>query len=79
MYEVKHMAQGRGDSPKYRYVDIYVKDLTEAMTVETSQLTQGSKLYIVETAELYVLNENEGLWCSAVDGTVLPQGGYDGI
>lgn len=75
MYEVKHEAQSKGVSPKYRYVDIYVKDLAEAFEVETHHLTQGSKLYIVEKAALYVLNEDAGVWCSSVDGTVLAQGG----
>ena len=75
MYEYKHSVQSRGDTPRYRYVDIYVKDMAEALEIETGHLTQGSKLYIVETAELYVLNENAGVWCSAVDGRKLGQGG----
>lgn len=71
MYEVVHQTQGAGVYFQYKYVDIYVKDSAEALTVSTRKLTQGSKLYIVETAELFVLNEDEGVWCSAADGTVL--------
>ena len=71
MYEILHRDQGSGECFKYKYMDIYVKDRAEALTVNRAKLTQGSKLYIIETAELYVLNENGGLWCSAVDGTVL--------
>ena len=71
MYEVNHKEQGVGDQPKFKFVDIYVKDRQEALTVDTNQLIQGSKLYIVETAELFVLNEDEGVWYSAVDGSVL--------
>ena len=75
MYVLEHVTQSRGDTPKYKYVDIYVKDVAEALEVETYHFTQGSKLYIVETAELYILNENAGLWCSAVDGAILKKGG----
>ncbi|MBE6584933.1 MAG: hypothetical protein E7645_00220 [Ruminococcaceae bacterium] len=71
MFEVIHKTQGSGERSKYKYVDIYVKDLAEAMKVKKNKLVQGSKLFIVETASLYVLNEDEGVWCSAVDGTVL--------
>ncbi|MBE6557692.1 MAG: hypothetical protein E7661_01595 [Ruminococcaceae bacterium] len=71
MFEVVHKSQGAGAHFKYKYLDIYVKDREEALAVTTKKLTQGSKLYIVETAELFVLNEDEGVWCSAVDGTVL--------
>ena len=71
MVEIKHMEQGSGDCPKHKFVDVYVKDHAEAVTVDTSRLIQGSKLWIVEAAELYVLNEDGGVWCSAMDGTVL--------
>ncbi len=71
MYEVIQKTQGVGEHSKYKYVDIYVKDRAEAMEISTQKLTQGSKLYVVETAELFILNEDDGVWCSAVDGTVL--------
>lgn len=71
MVEIKHMEQGMGDCSKYRFVDVYVKDRAEAMDVNTSFLIQGSKLLIIETAELFILNEDEGVWCSAFDGTPL--------
>lgn len=71
MVEIKHMSLSLGDRPKRKFVDIYVKDRGEALTVNTDRLIQGSKLWIVETAELYVLNEDGGLWCSALDGAVL--------
>lgn len=71
MYEVIHKDQSVGDRAKYRYVDIYVKDYAEALEVSTKKMIQGSKLYIVETAELFVLNEDDGVWCSAMDGAVL--------
>lgn len=74
MYEVIHKTQGVGERTKYRYADIYVKDRDEAMAISTSELIQGSKLYVIETAELFVLNEDEGKWCSAVDGAVLQEG-----
>lgn len=71
MFEVKHIEQGTGEGPKFKFVDIYVKNRGEALTVGTDQLIQGSKLLIIETAELFVLNEDEGVWCHALDGTVL--------
>ena len=73
MFEVKHMELGVSDNPKYRFADIYVKNRTEAQAVKTDQLVQGSKLFIIETAELFVLNEDGGVWCSAVDGTVMEE------
>lgn len=71
MYEVIHKVQGAGEYDKYKYVDIYVKDRAEALRVSTNDLIQGSKLYIVESAELFVLNRDEGVWCSAIDGASL--------
>jgi hypothetical protein len=71
MVEFKHMVQGDGDSPKYKFSDIYVQDRQEAMAVDTSLLIQGSKLFIIETAELFILNKDGGVWCSAVDGAFL--------
>ena len=71
MYEVIHKTQGVGEYDKYKYADIYVKDRAEATKINTNHLIQGSKLYIVETAEQFVLNQDDGVWCSAVDGTML--------
>lgn len=71
MVEFKHMEQGAGDCPKYKFSDIYVKDRQEAMEVDTSLLIQGSKLFIIETAELFILNQDGGTWCSALDGAFL--------
>ena len=71
MFEVIHKTQGVGEFDKYKYADIYVKNRTEAMEISTNFLIQGSKLYIAETAELFVLNQNDGVWCSAVDGSML--------
>ena len=71
MYEVIHRTQGVGEYDTYKYVDIYVKDRTEAMDISTNLLIQGSKMYIVETAELFVLNQDDGVWYSAADGTML--------
>ena len=71
MYEVIQKVQCAGEYSKYKYVDIYVKDRTEALSISTNDLIQGSKLYIVESAELFVLNRDEGVWCSAVDGAAL--------
>ena len=34
---------------------------------------QGSKMYIIETAELYVLQANKKLWRSAIDGSPLSE------
>jgi hypothetical protein len=71
MVEIKHMEQGAGDCPKYKFADIYVKDREEALAVDTSLFIQGSKLFIIETAELFILNQDGGLWCSAVDGAFM--------
>ena len=76
MFEVKHMELGISDNPKYRFVDIYAKDRAEAQAVNTGQLLQGSKLFIIETAELFILNEDGGVWCSATDGTVMEEVPY---
>ncbi len=60
------------DSRKYReYADVYVGDKQEGLSLDTDDYVQGSKLYVVETAELYVLNRAGGYWCSVVDGTPL--------
>ena len=60
------------DSRKYReYADVYVGDKQEGLSLDTDDYVQGSKLYVVETAELYVLNRAGGSWCSVVDGTPL--------
>lgn len=61
MYEVIHHDPTIDEHAKYTYADIYVKDRAEAASVSTSLRVQGSKMYIVETAELYVLNQDEGV------------------
>lgn len=71
MYEVIHKTQGIGERSKYKYVDIYVKDYAEALGINTKKMIQGSKLYIVEAAELFVLNEDDGAWRSVTDGSIL--------
>ena len=62
----------KDDDGKHReYADIYVSDTEEAKTVDTDDYIQGSKMYIIETAELYVLNREGGVWCNVTDGTML--------
>lgn len=70
MQEIKHKEQRVGEI-KFKMLDIYVKDRAEALTVDTSLLMQGSKMLIIETVELFILNEDGGVWCSALDGSVL--------
>lgn len=71
MFEVTHLEQGVGDLLKFIFLDIYVKNRTKALTGDTDQFIQSSKLFIIETAKPFVLKEDEGVWCSAVDGTLL--------
>lgn len=60
------------DNNKFReYAEIYVDDRAEALTVDPNDYIQGSKMYIIETAELYVLQSNRKQWCSAMDGSPL--------
>ena len=57
---------------KYReYAEIYVDDKTEALNVDPDDYIQGSKMYIIETAELFVLQANRKQWRSANDGSPL--------
>ena len=71
MQEIKHKEQRVGENLTYKMLDIYVKDVSEALTVDTALLLQGSKMLIIETMELFVLNEDGGVWYSASDGSVL--------
>ena len=59
---------------KYReYAEIYVDDRAEALTMDPDDYIQGSKMYIIETAELYVLQANRKQWRSAQDGSPLSE------
>ena len=49
------------------YAEIYVDDKAEALTVDPDDYIQGSKMYVIETAELYVLQSNRKQWRSARD------------
>ena len=74
MQDIIHKEQSVGDTLTYRMKDLYVKDREEAMTVKTTLLLQGSKLFIVETMELFILNEDGGVWYRVPDMTVLDRG-----
>ena len=57
---------------RYReYAELYVDDMAEALTVDPDDYIQGSKMYIIETAELYVLQANRKQWRSAKNGRPL--------
>ena len=57
---------------KFReYAEIYVDDVEEALSIPPDDYIQGSKMYIIETAELYVLQANRKQWRSASDGRPL--------
>jgi hypothetical protein len=57
---------------KFReYAEIYVDDRAEALTVDPDDYIQGSKMYIIESAELYVLQANRKLWRNASTGKAL--------
>jgi hypothetical protein len=59
---------------RYReYAEIYVDDIEEALTVDPDDYIQGSKMYIIETAELYVLQANRKQWRSVDDGSPLSE------
>ena len=55
------------------YAEIYVDDVAEALTVDPDDYIQGSKMYIIETAELYVLQANRKQWRSAKNGRPLSE------
>ena len=55
------------------YAEIYVDDKAEALTIDPDDYIQGSKMYIIETAELYVLQANRKQWRSAKDGSPLSE------
>ena len=55
------------------YAEIYVDDKAEALTIDPDDYIQGSKMYIIETAELYVLQANRKQWRSAQDGSPLSE------
>ena len=46
-------------------------DKAEALSVSSDDYIQGSKMYIIESAELYILHASKGIWCSADDGHAL--------
>ena len=71
MVEIMHMERHTGDRPKRRMVDIYVKNSAEARTVDTSLLIQGSKLLVIETMELFILDDDGGVWRNVSDGAVM--------
>ena len=53
------------------YADIYVENNKEAQSLDTNDYIQGSKLYVIETAQLYVLSREGGEWRSSTNGSVL--------
>ena len=55
------------------YAEIYVDDKAEALTIDPDDYIEGSKMYIIETAELYVLQANRKQWRSAKDGSPLSE------
>ena len=55
------------------YAEIYVDDKAEALTIDPDDYIQGSKMYIIETAELYVLQANRKQWRSAKAGSPLSE------
>ena len=55
------------------YAEIYVDDKAEALTIDPDDYIQGSKMYVIETAELYVLQFNRKQWRSAKDGSPLSE------
>lgn len=57
----------------HEYAEIYVDDVAEALTVDPDDYIQGSKMYIIETAELYVLQANRKQWRSAKNGRPLSE------
>ena len=60
------------DKKKRReYADIYVGDLAEARAVDTDDYIQGSKLYVVAEAALFVLQATGSIWRNAVNGAAL--------
>lgn len=67
-YKEQTTEEGR---PNHKLADVYVRDRDEALALDTSYLIQGSKLFIIRTAELFVLDEDGGVWCSAEDGAIL--------
>ena len=59
---------------RYReYAEIYVDDRAEALAIDPDDYIQGSKMYVIETAELYVLQSNRKQWRSAYDGKPLSE------
>ena len=59
---------------RYReYAEIYVDDRAEALTVDPDDYIQGSKMYVIETAELYVLHFGRKQWRNAYDGSPLEE------
>lgn len=55
------------------YAEIYVDDRKEALSLDPDDYIQGSRMYIIETAELYVLQANRKQWRSATDGHPLDE------
>ena len=72
MYKrVKDKHEDQRKKKHREYAEIYVDDRAEALTVDPDDYIQGSKMYIIETAELYVLQANRKQWRSAMDGSPL--------
>lgn len=70
MYKrVKHFYVEKG--VRKEYADIYVGTASEGLEIDTNDYIQGSKLYVVDSAMLYVLKDTGGLWCDTIDGSPL--------
>ena len=52
-------------------VTIYVTDKEEALSIDTTDLLIGSTLFIVQSATIYMLDADGGVWRSIRDGLAL--------
>jgi hypothetical protein len=70
MYVAEKDRATNSDNSTLIYADIYVEDIAEAKTVDTSRYTAGTKLYVANEGALYVLGKTGGAWYGS-SGTAL--------
>lgn len=54
-------------------VIVYATDKADVGGVSTADFTQGSMLFVVREAKMYLLDEDGGAWYNASTGTALTE------
>lgn len=52
---------------------IYVTTRNEARSLSTDRLVQGSVLFVIRTGQMYMLDEDGGVWRNIASGSALTE------